>query len=75
METNISFCPDTRVIMGRVVSIVVAPPVAMGANNPKYFAIKGAQSSVIISLKILASRAMVPNSAPLYWVIKILDSE
>ena len=75
METMMKSCPDVRVMMGRVVSMVVAPPILIGANLPKYFANRGAHRSVNISRRILASRAMVPNSAPLYWVMKMLDRE
>lgn len=75
METMTKSCPEARVMMGNVVSIVVAPPTLMGANLPKYLAISGAHSSVIISRKILASKAMVPSSAPRYSVMKILESE
>ena len=61
-------------MMGRVVSIVVAPPILIGANFPKYLTNNGAHSRVIISRMILARRAIVPNSAPLYSVMKMLDS-
>ena len=75
METMMKFSPDTRVIIGNVVSIVVAPPTLIGANLPKYLASNGAAKSVRISRLILARRAMVPSSAPRYSVIKILERE
>ena len=62
-------------MMGSVVSIVVAPPMLIGANFPKYLTNKGAQRRVIISRMIFERRAMVPNSAPLYSVMKMLESE
>ena len=61
--------------MGRVVSIVVAPPTEMGASFPKNFTNKGAQSKAMISRMIFQSSAMVPSSAPLYSVMKMLESE
>ena len=61
--------------MGSVVSIVVAPPAEMGARFPNHRTSNGAASSVRISRLILASRAMVPSSAPLYSVMKMLESE
>ena len=75
METMMKRSPELRVIIGNVVSIVVAPPTLMGANLTKYFASKGAQSKVSISRQILASKAIVPSSGPRYCVMKILDSE
>ena len=61
MITN-SF-PEYRVIIGRVVSIVVAPPTEIGASFPKYFTNNGAHSKAMISRMILESNAIVPNSA------------
>ena len=55
--------------------MVVAPPVDIGANGPNHFANNGVSNSVVISRIILASKAMVPISAPRYSVMKILDSE
>ena len=75
MATTTKLCPEKRAMMGNVVSIVVAPPAEMGASLLKYFTNKGANSNVIISRDMLDNNAMVPNSAPLYSVIKILDSE
>ena len=43
MITN-SF-PEHRVMMGRVVSIVVAPPTEIGASLPKYFTSNGTRST------------------------------
>jgi len=67
--------PEFRIIMGKVVSMVVAPPAAIGESLPKYLTIQGANNNVSISLIILESKAIVPNSIPLYSVIKMLDSE
>ena len=75
METTTNCCPAVRVMMGSVVSIVVAPPAEIGARFPNQRTSSGAASSVSISRVMLASRAMVPNSAPLYSVMKILESE
>ena len=62
-------------IIGKVVSIVVAPPDEMGAKGPKRFAIKGVSRRVISSRMTLANNAMVPSSAPRYSVMKMLESE
>ena len=75
METMTNSFPQVRVIIGRVVSMVVAPPTEIGASLPKNLIRIGAQSRVIISRAMLASNATVPNSAPLYCVMKILDKE
>ena len=75
MEMITNSFPEYRVIIGRVVSIVVAPPTEIGASFPKYFTNKGAHSKAIISRMILESNAIVPNSGPLYSVINILESE
>ncbi len=37
-------CPEKRAIIGKVVSIVVAPPADIGANLPKYFTSSGAKA-------------------------------
>ena len=75
IETTTKLSPAVLVIIGRVVSIVVAPPDDMGARFPNHLTSKGANSSVIISRDILDSKAIVPNSAPLYSVMKMLDNE
>ena len=75
METMTKRCPAHCVMMGRVVSIVVAPPDEMGARLPNHRTISGAQSNVIISRAMFESKATVPSSAPLYSVMKMLDSE
>lgn len=62
MEMNTISFPEYLVIMGRVVSIVVAPPTQIGANFPKYLESKGANNKAITSLIILAIKAIVPNS-------------
>ena len=63
MDITINSFPEQRVIIGKVVSIVVAPPTEIGANFPNHLTNRGAASSAIISLIILESRAIVPNSA------------
>lgn len=75
IEITIKSFPHVWVIIGRVVSAVVAPPTDIGASLPKYFISSGANSKAIISRIILDKRAMVPNSAPRYSVMMILDSE
>ena len=55
MERITNCCPEYRVIMGKVVSIVVAPPTEIGASLPKYFTKSGAQSNAIISLLMFES--------------------
>ena len=64
MEMITNSFPEYRVMIGRVVSIVVAPPTEIGASFPKYFTNKGAHSKAIISRMILESNAIVPNSGP-----------
>ena len=61
IETNAISLPQAAVMTGRVESILVAPPVEIGASRPKTFLIAGAKSNVIISLMIFAIRAMVPS--------------
>ncbi len=75
METMTYFCPAVWVMMGKVVSMVVAPPDEIGARLPNQRAIKGAHNRVMISLAIFDKSAIVPNSAPLYSVMKMLESE
>ena len=60
---------------GSVVSIVVAPPEEMGARLPNQRTMSGAHNRVIISREMFDNKATVPNSAPLYSVMKMLDSE
>lgn len=67
--------PLQRVIIGKVVSMDVAPPTLIGASGPNHFASSGEASSVSISRIILASRATVPKAAPRYSDIKMLDRE
>ena len=67
--------PEHRVMMGRVVSIVVAPPTEIGASLPKYFTSNGAPSNAMISRMMLDNNAIVPNSGPLYSVMNILERE
>ena len=74
-ETMTNFCPAVCVMIGRVVSIVVAPPEEIGARLPNHRTISGAHSKVIISRAIFDNKATVPNSAPLYSVMKMLDRE
>ena len=75
IETTTKSSPDERVMIGSVVSMVVAPPMVMGASLPNHRASSGAQRRVSTSRMMLASRATVPSSAPLYSVMKILDRE
>ena len=75
MEITTNSLPEKRVMTGRVVSIVVAPPAQIGANLPNQQTSKGVPSKVIISRIILAVKAKVPNSAPRYSVIKTEDRE
>jgi hypothetical protein len=62
-------------MMGKVVSIVVAPPDETGARLPNQRTNNGAQSNVMISRAMFDSKATVPSSAPLYSVMKMLESE
>lgn len=75
MEITVNCLPDTCVMIGSVVSMVVAPPAEIGANGPNHLRKIGAPSSVMISRMMLANRAMVPNSTPRISVIKMLDRE
>ena len=65
--------PTNFVIIGKVVSIAVAPPEAIGASFPKYFSSIGVANKVITSLSILDSKAITPKTLPLSCVIKMLD--
>ena len=58
---TISF-PEYFVMIGRVVSIVVAPPAHIGAKRLKNFTKTGAPSNAIISRIIFVINAIVPNS-------------
>ena len=64
MDTTTNSCPEVRVMMGSVVSIVVAPPAEMGARRPNQRTNSGAASRVMISRLMLASRAMEMPSVP-----------
>ncbi len=75
MDTITKSFPQTFVMIGRVVSIVVAPPVDIGASLPNHRNRSGAARSAITSRSMLLTNAIVPNSAPLYWVIMMLESE
>ena len=75
MDTITKSLPQTFVMIGSVVSIVVAPPVDIGASLPNHRNRSGAARSAIISRSMLLTNAIVPNSAPLYWVIIMLESE
>ena len=74
-ETTRNSLPENLSITGSVVSIVVAPPTEIRASLPKYFTKKGANSRAITSRMILDRSAIVPSSAHLYSVIKILDND
>ena len=62
-------------MMGNVAKNDHTPPAEIGARLPNQRTSNGAKSKVIISRVILDYNAMVPNSGPLYSVIKILDRE
>ena len=62
METTTNRLPAVWVMMGRVVSIVVAPPEEMGAKLPNQRTISGAQSNVMISRAMFESRAQSMGS-------------
>ena len=63
IETNASSLPQTAVITGRVESMEVAPPEAIGASLPNTLYNNGVNNSTITSLIILDIRAIVPNCA------------
>lgn len=63
MAANTHPVPLYRVMMGNVVSMVVAPPTQIGASGPKYFRNSGTPSRAVISRIMLVNRAIVPNSA------------
>ncbi len=65
--------PTNFVMIGRVVSIDVAPPAAIGAIFPKYFASIGVMSRVMISREIFDIKATTPSASPLIWLINILE--
>lgn len=75
MEMMTNSFPLNLVMIGNVVSAVVAPPTDMGANFPKYRTSRGAANKAISSRMMLDTKAIGPNSAPLYWVIKIEERE
>ena len=56
--------PELFVIIGKVVSIEVAPPHEIGASFPKNLTITGVNIKVIISLEILESSAITPSVLP-----------
>jgi hypothetical protein len=53
----------------------VAPPTDIVESFPKYLTRKGASKRAISSRMMFDSNAIVPSSAPLYSVMKILDNE
>ena len=75
--------PQFLTITGSTTSIDATPAEAIGAYHPKYFRNTGAQVREIISLIMLDSRAIVPNSAAmpspaeafLYSIMSTDDSE
>ena len=71
---NREFLPDVRIIIGRVVSMVVAPPPAIGASFPKYFTIACAKAMWLFAKNISEQRNAL-QSMPLYSVIRTLESE
>ena len=56
METITYFCPVHWVMIGKVVSMVVAPPDEMGARLPNQRTISGAASNVMISRAMFESK-------------------
>ena len=75
METNTHCLPAKRVMTGRVESMVEAPPHEMAASGLIQRTMSGVKSNVASSRMMLASRATVPSSAPLYWVMKMDERE
>lgn len=75
MDTIANSLPIFWVMMGRVVSIEVAPPAEIGAKLPNHRTMSGVKINVPISRNMLENKAMVPSSAPLYSVMNMLDSE
>lgn len=75
IDSTVNSFPLQRLIIGRVVSIVVAPPAEIGARLPNHLTSSGAHRRVVISLIMLDSRATVPNPAPLYCVMNMLERE
>ena len=65
--------PEYFIITGSVVSIEVAPPLAIGAIFPKYFTITGVRTKVSISLVTLESSAITAISLPENSPIRMLD--
>lgn len=68
---------------GNNISVDVTPAAEIGANRPNNLYISGAPIRAVISLNMLASKAMVPNSVAswvpilgaLSWVINTDESE
>ena len=75
MDTMENSSPEFLMIMGKVVSMVVAPPAEMGDSFPKYFTIQGARRRVMTSRMMLAKSEIVNSSAHLYSEISTLESE
>jgi len=65
--------PENFVITGKVVSIEVAPPEAIGASFPKYFAKSGVSNKVVTSRIIFERSAITPRTLPAIFVMKMLD--
>ena len=55
--------------------MVEAPPHEMAASGLIQRTMSGVKSNVASSRMMLASRATVPSSAPLYWVMKMDERE
>src|SRR6056297_3377066 len=72
-ETAAYSVPTERVMMGRVVSIEVAPPEDMGAKEPKNLLSNGASNRVRISRMMLDSRAITPRLSPAISLISTDD--
>lgn len=67
--------PAYLVMMGNVVSMLVAPPGAIASYLPIYLAMRGTVRMLINSLKTFARKAMLPRSAPFTSVIMTADKE
>lgn len=73
MDIMANSFPENLVIIGKVVSMLVAPPAHMGAILLKCLERRGVNNSVNISLNILLARAISPSFGPLISVMKMLD--
>ena len=63
------------IIIGNVVSIVVAPPTDIMGSGPNNLYMAGASRRAAVSRIIFDSNAIVPYSGLMYCVMIILDRE